>query len=100
MTASREMSVSRQNGDKGHKESIRIERQRYVGAINAQRPATDLYKIPISRRSPSSRIHMPRAPTFASRRARSRKMLDVIMLAIAFVFFAVSIAYVYACDQL
>jgi hypothetical protein len=28
------------------------------------------------------------------------KMLDAIMLAIAFVFFAVSIAYVYACDQL
>jgi hypothetical protein len=27
-------------------------------------------------------------------------MLDVIMLAIAFAFFAVSIAYVYACDQL
>jgi hypothetical protein len=27
-------------------------------------------------------------------------MLDVIMLAIAFVFFAASIAYVYACDQL
>jgi len=27
-------------------------------------------------------------------------MLDVIMLAIGFVFFAVSIAYVYACDQL
>jgi len=27
-------------------------------------------------------------------------MLDLIMLAIGFVFFAVSIAYVYACDQL
>jgi len=27
-------------------------------------------------------------------------MLDVVMLAIAFAFFAVSIAYVYACDQL
>ena len=27
-------------------------------------------------------------------------MLDVVMLAIGFVFFAVSIAYVYACDQL
>jgi len=27
-------------------------------------------------------------------------MLDVVMLAIAFVFFAVSIAYVFACDQL
>jgi hypothetical protein len=31
---------------------------------------------------------------------RSIPMLDVIMLAIAFAFFAVSIAYVYACDQL
>jgi hypothetical protein len=27
-------------------------------------------------------------------------MMDVIMLAIGVVFFAVSIAYVYACDQL
>jgi hypothetical protein len=27
-------------------------------------------------------------------------MMDVVMLAIAFVFFAVSIGYVYACDQL
>lgn len=30
----------------------------------------------------------------------SLRMLDVIMLAIGFVFFAVSIAYVYACDKL
>jgi len=27
-------------------------------------------------------------------------MMDVIMVAIAFAFFAVSIAYVYACEQL
>jgi hypothetical protein len=27
-------------------------------------------------------------------------MMDVIMLAIGFVFFALTIAYVYACDQL
>jgi hypothetical protein len=27
-------------------------------------------------------------------------MMDVVMLAIGFVFFALSIAYVYACDQL
>jgi hypothetical protein len=27
-------------------------------------------------------------------------MMDVVVLAIGFVFFAVSIAYVYACDQL
>jgi hypothetical protein len=32
--------------------------------------------------------------------ARSSAMLDVMMLVIAFVFFAGSIAYVYACDQL
>jgi hypothetical protein len=31
---------------------------------------------------------------------RSIPMMDVVMLALAFVFFAVSIAYVYACDQL
>jgi hypothetical protein len=43
---------------------------------------------------------MPGAPTFRLRRTRSSKMLDVIMLAIGFAFFAVSIAYVYACEQL
>ncbi len=43
---------------------------------------------------------MPRAARFESRRARSSEMLDVIVLAIGFGFFAVSIAYVYACDQL
>jgi hypothetical protein len=31
---------------------------------------------------------------------RSIAMLDVVMLAIGFAFFALSIAYVYACDQL
>jgi hypothetical protein len=31
---------------------------------------------------------------------RSNPMLDVAMLAIGFGFFALSIAYVYACDQL
>jgi hypothetical protein len=61
--------------------------------------AAGLYKIPISRHPPSSRIHMAGAPRF-HRRARSSEMLDIIMLAIGFVFFAVSIAYVYACDQL
>ena len=30
----------------------------------------------------------------------STSMMDVIVLAIGFVFFAVSIAYVYACDRL
>jgi hypothetical protein len=32
--------------------------------------------------------------------ARRTPMMDVVMLAIAFAFFAVSIAYVYACDRL
>jgi hypothetical protein len=30
----------------------------------------------------------------------SNPMLDVVMLVIAFAFFAASVAYVYACDQL
>jgi hypothetical protein len=30
----------------------------------------------------------------------SISMMDVVMLALGFVFFAVSIAYVYACEQL
>jgi hypothetical protein len=32
--------------------------------------------------------------------ARSIPMLDIVMLVIAFAFFALSIAYVYACDLL
>jgi hypothetical protein len=32
--------------------------------------------------------------------ARSIPMMDVVMLAIGFVFFALSISYVYACDRL
>jgi hypothetical protein len=31
---------------------------------------------------------------------RSTPMMDAVMLAIGFAFFALSIAYVYACDQL
>jgi hypothetical protein len=46
-------------------------------------------------------VHRDRLLTNAARRLpRSTPMLDVIMLAIAFVFFALSIAYVYACDLL
>jgi hypothetical protein len=33
-------------------------------------------------------------------RSRSIPMLDAVMMAIAFAFFALSIAYVYACDRL
>ncbi len=45
--------------------------------------------------------HRDRPLTNAAQRLpRSTPMLDVIMLAITFVFFALSIAYVYACDQL
>jgi hypothetical protein len=43
---------------------------------------------------------MPCPPTFSGRRARSSEMLDIIMLAIGVVFFALSIGYVYACDRL
>jgi hypothetical protein len=32
--------------------------------------------------------------------ARSIPMMDVVMMAVGFAFFALSIAYVYACDQL
>jgi hypothetical protein len=32
--------------------------------------------------------------------ARSTSMMDIAMLAIGFVFFALSIGYVYACDRL
>jgi hypothetical protein len=73
----------------------------HKGGIGRRDPiAAHPYKIPIPRQAPSSRIHMPSAPTFRLRRTRSSEMLDVIMLAIGFAFFAVSIAYVYACEQL
>jgi hypothetical protein len=36
----------------------------------------------------------------AASAARSISMLDVVMLAIGLVFFALSIGYVYACDRL
>ena len=39
-------------------------------------------------------------PVAAAIAARSIPMMDVLMLAIGFVFFAVSIAYVYACERL
>jgi len=32
--------------------------------------------------------------------ARSIAMMDIVMLAIGFVFFALSISYVYGCDRL
>jgi hypothetical protein len=40
------------------------------------------------------------APRYRPISARSIAMMDAVMLAIGFVFFALSIAYVYACDQL
>jgi hypothetical protein len=36
----------------------------------------------------------------AAIRIRSIPMLDAVMMAIAFAFFALSVAYVYACDRL
>ena len=60
----------------------------------------DLYKIPIFRLLPPSRIHMPCTHRFRLHRARSSEMLDIIMLAIGLAFFALSIGYVYACDRL
>jgi hypothetical protein len=70
-----------------------------VGGIKAEAHA-DLYKIPISRRTPTSRFHMPCITKFAVLLARSIAMLDAIVLAIGFAFFALSIGYVYACDRL
>ena len=61
----------------------------------------DLYRIPITRLTPSSRIYMQEVPIFRLRqRARSIAMMDIVMLALGFAFFAVSIGYVYACDRL
>jgi hypothetical protein len=40
------------------------------------------------------------SPRFGAARFGRSKMLDVAMLAVGCVFFVLSIAYVYACDQL
>jgi hypothetical protein len=72
-----------------------------VDGISAKVPYADLYEIPITRLSPSSRIHTTKPPRFRERqRARSTAMMDIVMLAIAAAFFAVSIGYVYACDRM
>jgi hypothetical protein len=47
-------------------------------------------------RPPPSGIRCPRGNFFA----RSIPMMDVVMVAIGIVFFALSIGYVYACDRL
>jgi hypothetical protein len=70
-----------------------------VGGIKAGTHA-DLYKIPISLRTPTSRFHMRCVTKFAVLHARSIAMMDAIVLAIGFAFFALSIGYVYACDRL
>jgi hypothetical protein len=44
--------------------------------------------------------HRASAKTPQELSARSTSMMDVIMIAIGFVFFALSIGYVYACDRL
>jgi hypothetical protein len=65
---------------------------------------------PIGRDRPSlyARLRFEPEPSFAGRYppacgqafARRNSMMDVIMIAIGFVFFALSIGYVYACDRL
>jgi hypothetical protein len=88
------------HGVKGHKEARAGGQSLYKGGISVLPFSPDLYEIPISRLSRSSRIHMPCASTFQLHRARSSEMLDIIMLAIGLGFFALSIGYVYACDRL
>jgi hypothetical protein len=44
--------------------------------------------------------HRASASTLQELFARSTSMMDVIMIAIGIVFFALSIGYVYACDRL
>ena len=97
--------------------------QQFTGLVSAI-PDIDLYGIPITFFSVPSRIPMQRVtptsdgkavffarPRFKSRPpsafrptgkffARSIPMMDVVLLAIGIVFFALSIGYVYACDRL
>jgi hypothetical protein len=44
--------------------------------------------------------HRASASTLLDFFARSTSMMDVVMITIGFVFFALSIGYVYACDRL
>jgi hypothetical protein len=88
-----------EDGCKDHKKSRWAEQRRYVIRIKAETDA-DLYKIPILRRPPASRIHMLCVTRLPLRHARSIAMMDAIVLVIGFAFFALSIGYVYACDRL
>jgi hypothetical protein len=54
----------------------------------------DLIQIKIACRQQAS------ASTLQEFYARSTSMMDIVMIAIGFVFFALSIGYVYACDRL
>jgi hypothetical protein len=89
-----------QDGVKRHKDTRRTGRQRYVSGISAGALHRDLYGIPIKSLPPSSRIHTTRIARCRGPITRSIPMMDLVMLALAFVFFAVSIAYVYACERL
>ncbi len=51
-------------------------------------------------RGPTTFAGHYRISEFALRPIRSTSMMDVAVLAVGFVFFALSIAYVYACDVL
>jgi hypothetical protein len=56
----------------------------------------DTYSAVIERRLSRNLKRRSRPPDFS----RSIAMMDAVMLAIAFAFFALSIGYVYACDRL
>ena len=110
------------HGTKAHKETRFNRRLRHRDVINIL-PAISavlqlLYEIPISQTSDSSRKLMAWRDTYCRRIGAGRRgqkhgrlslrirvlweppMLDVILLAVAAAFFALSIGYTFACDRL
>ena len=54
----------------------------------------------VAAHQPSNSADLTRIRGYAEASIRSTPMMDIAMLVIALVFFALSVAYVYACDLL
>lgn len=65
--------------------------------LSLPRPLENIWLEPIDIAHLAAERSRDPSPPF---NVRSIPMMDVVMLAIGFAFFALSIAYVYACDQL
>jgi hypothetical protein len=93
------VTAASKDGVKRHKKSRLIERQRYVCAISVK-PTPPIFIRFLYRGFGRPLEFICLAPLNSNVAQGASKMLDVIMLALGFAFFALSIGYVYACDRL